>query len=113
METKCGAAGVRMHVSLDTADLGAAVASPRPDGRLSNLGVRLPDRPALEVVRARLTAAGLALREEPEVTCCYARQDKVWVEDPEGNAWEFYLLLDEVDAPSAASSDASCCVPTR
>ena len=56
-------------------------------------------------------ATGLATTEEHETTCCYAVQDKVWVEDPDGAPWEVYTVL--ADAPAEAGScgdgDSICC----
>ena len=31
--------------------------------------------------------------------CCYARQDKVWVHDPDGVAWEYYTVLEHLETP--------------
>lgn len=75
--------------------------------RLSHLGVRLRDGAALEAVRARLATSGLELREERNVTCCHAVQDKFWVSDPDGNEWEFYQLLQDTDERYPAVD--SCC----
>lgn len=77
--------------------------------RLSHLGIRLAERASLEGARERLRAAGLLAREEREVECCYAVQDKLWVEDPDGNAWELYLLLDDAPTPSAERCPPSSC----
>ena len=90
--------------------------------RLSHLGVRLPDAAALAAARERLSAAGLELREEREVACCYATQNKLWARDPDGNDWEFYELLEDVEqrypgqgeccASEPAAPADSCCGPT-
>jgi catechol 2,3-dioxygenase-like lactoylglutathione lyase family enzyme len=66
-------------------------------GPLSHLGFQLDSQSEVDAVRARLIAAGLATFDERDTTCCYALQDKVWVHDPDGNAWEVYVLLDELD----------------
>ncbi|MGE0143239.1 MAG: ArsI/CadI family heavy metal resistance metalloenzyme [Planctomycetota bacterium] len=79
------------------------VATPSERGRLSHLGIRVSTSTELAAIRRRLDSAGLAVHEEIATTCCYARSDKLWVEDPDGNAWEFYVLLADVDAPSAAN----------
>lgn len=88
-----------------------AVAAPLPQGRLSHLGMRLPSHAALAAVRQRFAGAGLAMRDEVGTTCCYARQDKVWVRDPDGNEWEFYVLLADVDAADAGVQKTPCCEP--
>jgi lactoylglutathione lyase len=63
--------------------------------------------------------AGLSIRDENEVECCYAAQNKFWVEDPTGRQVEFFHVLRDVDADgrtraklSLASSPAGgCCSP--
>ncbi len=58
---------------------------------------------------------GLSSRDEDDVVCCHARQDKVWVDDPDGRSWEYYTITDDnpVELPmagaSAGSADAVCC----
>ena len=73
-------------------------------GTLSHLGIRLSERSELEAVHGRLKAAGYSLKEEEGTNCCYAIQDKFWIQDPDGNSWEYYLLLD--DAPEGSSEEA-------
>jgi catechol 2,3-dioxygenase-like lactoylglutathione lyase family enzyme len=79
--------------------------------RLSHLGVRVADATALGTLRERLARAGLAAREERDAVCCYARADKLWVADPDGNDWELYLRLG--DAPVRYPETAACCAPTE
>ena len=50
--------------------------------------------------QARLAGDGLATATEENVTCCYAVQDKVWVDDPDGAPWEIYTVLGDSDAPA-------------
>jgi hypothetical protein len=69
----------------------------------------------------RLREAGLATFDETDTTCCYALQDKVWVHDPAGAAWEIYTVKDDDPAnPRPASSslpllgpgcESACCSP--
>lgn len=63
--------------------------------RLSHLGVQVGTRDEVEKARVRL--ASVVTFDEGDTVCCYARQDKVWVTDPDGNSWEVYVLLDEMD----------------
>jgi catechol 2,3-dioxygenase-like lactoylglutathione lyase family enzyme len=91
--------------------------APRPRRRSGHVGLQL-DRPGLRAELARVRAAGLALREEMGVDCCYANQDKFWVSDPDGVEWEVYFLRRDVPARSATlptvdTSTESCCVRTE
>jgi catechol 2,3-dioxygenase-like lactoylglutathione lyase family enzyme len=74
-------------------------------GSLNHLGVEVETAEQVAEARARLTVEGLATRHEAGVECCYARQDKVWADDPDGAPWEVYTVL----ADSAVRSDATCC----
>ena len=74
-------------------------------GTLSHLGIRLAERSELEAAHGRLAAAGYPLKEEEGTNCCFAIQDKFWIQDPDGNSWEYYLLLD--DAPDESASEAA------
>jgi catechol 2,3-dioxygenase-like lactoylglutathione lyase family enzyme len=68
----------------------------RGGGPLSHLGWMVPSSAEVEDTKQRLIAAGLATFDEADTTCCYARQDKVWAHDPDGNAWEIYALTDDL-----------------
>ncbi len=66
---------------------------------------------------ARLTAEGLFTDEEMGATCCFAKQDKVWVTGPAGERWEVYTVLADSEtfgtspqhpAESGAESDVCC-----
>src|SRR5262249_934289 len=65
-------------------------------GVLSHLGFQVPSAAHVEAAKARLKAAGLATFDETDTTCCSARQDKIWGHDPDGNAWEIYVLPDDL-----------------
>ena len=59
----------------------------------------------------RFQALGLKTLTEEATTCCYALQDKVWIQDPDGNSWEVFFVLDDspperVEAPATTSA---CC----
>jgi hypothetical protein len=41
--------------------------------------------------------AGISTRREEGVECCYARQTKFWVNDPDGNMWEVYTLEEDLE----------------
>ncbi len=69
---------------------------------LSHLGVQVESDADLSDVSARLRDAGLETSDQRNVTCCYARQDKTWVSDPQGVRWETFLTHDQ-------SAQTSCC----
>jgi len=65
---------------------------------LNHLGVEVESTDEVGAAQARLAGEGMATVTEDNVTCCYAVQDKVWVDDPDGAAWEIYTVLADADA---------------
>lgn len=84
-------------------------------GTLNHLGVEVPSSEEVGAAQRRLAGAGMATATEDQVDCCYAVQDKVWVDAPDGEPWEIYTVLADVEAPAGAlrtvepSSDVLCC----
>jgi len=84
-------------------------------GTLNHLGVEVPSTDEVRATQRRLAATGLATATEDEVECCYALQDKVWVDAPDGEPWEVYTVLEDVEmAPGELrgvepAADAACC----
>jgi catechol 2,3-dioxygenase-like lactoylglutathione lyase family enzyme len=73
--------------------------NPGQGGSLNHLGVEVADTEAVDTEHVRLTAAGLAPVDERDTTCCYARQDKFWVQGaPNGERWEIYTVLEDSPA---------------
>ena len=68
--------------------------NPGQGGTLNHLGVEVADTDSVDAAQTRLAAAGLASVDERDSTCCYAKQDKFWVEgSPDGERWEVYTVL--------------------
>jgi catechol 2,3-dioxygenase-like lactoylglutathione lyase family enzyme len=79
---------------------------PGQGGSLNHLGVEVPGTDAVDAEQARLAEVGLASVEERDTTCCYARQDKFWVQGaPNGERWEIYAVLE--DSPTFWGQDGS------
>ena len=70
-------------------------------GPSAHFGVQVKSTDLVAQIAQRLQTVGLAPRLEDATTCCYAVQDKAWVTDPDGNAWEVFVVL-EADAPDYA-----------
>src|SRR6185295_19884197 len=64
---------------------------------LSHLGIRVDTTGKDESAGDRRKSGGVMTLDERDTSCCYARQDKVWVADPAGNRWEVYTVLGDVD----------------
>jgi extradiol dioxygenase family protein len=78
-------------------------------GALSHLGIQLTSSEDVLALRDRWNAAGLATRDEMKTDCCYATQDKTWVSDPDGNAWEAFVVLQD-NLPETSNAE-TCCAP--
>jgi len=86
------------------------IENPGNGGSLNHLGVEVVDTDTVDNEQRRLAEVGLASVDERGTTCCYARQDKFWVEDaPDGEHWEVYTVLE--DAESFGTSEESCGAP--
>jgi len=82
-------------------------------GALSHLGIQVASTDDVNAVKSRWQEAGLSPREEMQTTCCYALQDKAWVNDPDGNEWEVFTVIeDNLSEEVQGSADMSCCTPT-
>jgi catechol 2,3-dioxygenase-like lactoylglutathione lyase family enzyme len=84
-------------------------------GSLNHLGVEVESTDLVTAATARLTTAGLACATEDEVACCYAVQDKVWVDAPDGEPWEIYTVIGDVEMPAGElrsiepDAESMCC----
>lgn len=84
--------------------------NPGRGGSLNHLGVEVADTGAVEAEQARLADAGLAPTAAGQTTCCYAAQDKFWVEGaPDGEAWEIYTVLANSATFYAEGHAEACC----
>jgi catechol 2,3-dioxygenase-like lactoylglutathione lyase family enzyme len=93
--------------------------NPGQGGSLNHLGVEVPDIGTVDAMQTRLAEAGLASTDERATTCCYAKQEKFWVQGaPNGESWEIYTVVADSetfygdDAAAEArwgSAPAECC----
>jgi predicted enzyme related to lactoylglutathione lyase len=80
---------------------------------VDHLGLQAEDAAELAAIGTRLQAAGAIALAEKGTTCCYARSDKFWAEDPQGIRWESFHTHGEATSYTTAPSEAgaSCCGP--
>jgi lactoylglutathione lyase len=76
------------------------IETPGQGGSLNHLGVEVASTDDVAAATQRLASQGLATATEDGVACCYARQDKVWVDGPSGEPWEIYTVLEHVEMPA-------------
>jgi catechol 2,3-dioxygenase-like lactoylglutathione lyase family enzyme len=81
-------------------------------GALNHLGVEVDSPDEVAAAHRRLTRHGLGTTVEDQVSCCYAVQDKVWVDSPDGSPWEIYTVLADADADAGGEGQGdptACC----
>jgi catechol 2,3-dioxygenase-like lactoylglutathione lyase family enzyme len=85
--------------------------APRTGVNASHFGVQVASSEDVAAAWARFKGAGLPTRTEEDTTCCYALQDKVWVEDPDGNAWEVFVVKADASVMTETPRAGGCCAP--
>jgi catechol 2,3-dioxygenase-like lactoylglutathione lyase family enzyme len=82
-------------------------------GTMNHLGVEVESTDAVTQATQRLSNEGLETKLEEETTCCFAVQDKVWVNGPDGEPWEVYTVLSDANVmkliPVTGSDSGSVC----
>jgi catechol 2,3-dioxygenase-like lactoylglutathione lyase family enzyme len=94
--------GPPIHLALVATGAG----QPGTDGIRHN-GVEVDSAEALAAWRTRLDEAEVTYRVEDDAVCCYAKADKLWVDDPDGNPWELWVRTGDAEVMSAPSKP--CC----
>lgn len=103
---------------LDDPRVNFAISTRGTKAGVDHLGFQVDDAAELAELAKRAEAADMALLDQGETTCCYARSDKHWVLDPQGIAWEHFHTLDgapvygESRQASPSAEATSCCAPS-
>ena len=79
-------------------------------GALSHLGIQVASTEDVRAVKAGWEERGLVTRDELQTDCCFALQDKAWVNDPDGNEWEVFTVIKD-NLREVSERTAGCCVP--
>jgi catechol 2,3-dioxygenase-like lactoylglutathione lyase family enzyme len=83
--------------------------NPGHGGSLNHLGVEVRSTDEVDAEQSRLGELGLASIDERDTTCCYARQDKFWVEGaPDGERWEIYTVLADSQTAGGPPEGSPC-----
>ncbi|TAM49499.1 MAG: glyoxalase/bleomycin resistance/dioxygenase family protein [Paraburkholderia sp.] len=99
---------------LDDPRINFAISTRGTKAGVDHLGFQVEDAADLAELAQRAKAADMALLDQGETTCCYARSDKHWIVDPQGIAWEHFHTLDNAPvfgegSQQSPSSRASVC----
>jgi catechol 2,3-dioxygenase-like lactoylglutathione lyase family enzyme len=77
---------------------------------VNHLGIEVADAEGVAAWERRLREQGIVDAVQENVTCCFARQDKVWFTDPDGNSWEVFTVHEQLPVEGSLAS-TGCCVP--
>ena len=99
---------------LDDPRINFAISTRGGEPGVDHLGIQTDTPDELVALKERARAADLALADEGETTCCYARSEKHWITDPQGVAWEHFHTLGDIPVFSQRSSEpaaqaSACC----
>ena len=90
------------------------VEAPRTGVNASHFGIQVASTEDVMEAKRAFEAESLETSVEEDTACCYAVQDKVWIEDPDGNSWEVFVAKGDVEImrePVEMPKAASCCDP--
>lgn len=100
---------------LDDPRINFAISNSTTKIGVDHLGIQVDAHEELDQLRERLKNAEMALFNEGETVCCYARSEKSWAKDPSGVAWEAYRTMEDVQlfAGDQATEDNTNSPTTR
>ena len=78
-------------------------------GSINHLGIEVASTDDVAAANGRFCEQGLETDVEGATTCCYAVQDKVWVDGPDGAKWEIYTVLADADSSESLGGGERCC----
>ena len=86
------------------------VASTGKVSSVDHLGIEVDSIADIAAWKERLQEKGILEKVEENIACCFARQDKLWFSDPDGNAWEVFTVHEQL-AVTGTLKNTGCCVP--
>jgi hypothetical protein len=89
-----------------------AISTRGTDTGVDHLGIQVDSKEQLAEIRGHAARADMAILDEGETTCCYARSDKYWVTDPQGVAWEQFHTLDSIKVFNTPRAQSGMCCAT-
>jgi len=87
----------------------ALVSSPGTVSAVNHLGIEVESTDEIAAWKQRLLEEGILEKVEDNIACCFARQDKLWFSDPDGNPWEVFTVHEQL-AVIGALKNTGCCV---
>ncbi len=85
--------------------------APRTGINASHFGIQVASSEDVAAAWTRFKEEGLKVLTEENTECCYALQDKVWIQDPDGNSWEVFVVKGDAATMEKQSNKDGCCAP--
>ena len=104
---------------LDDPRVNFAISTRGRQAGLDHLGIQVEDKAELNEIYARLHQAGGDVIEQGQTSCCYAKSEKSWIDDPAGISWETFLTTGEStdygdgsgERMARVAQPKACCAP--
>jgi hypothetical protein len=104
---------------LDDPRVNFAISTRGRQARIDHLGIQVEDQAELKEIYGRLHKAGSPVIEQGQTSCCYAKSEKSWIDDPSGISWETFLTTGESidygdgsgERVARVAHEKSCCAP--
>jgi catechol 2,3-dioxygenase-like lactoylglutathione lyase family enzyme len=77
---------------------------------VNHLGIEVKSINDIARWKQQLLELGILERIEENIACCFARQDKLWFTDPDGNPWEVFTVHEQLPVTGTLKT-TGCCVP--
>lgn len=103
---------------LDDPKVNFAISARGREAGIDHLGIQVETDSELRELATRLKSAGEQTHDEEAATCCYAKSNKAWVNDPAGVRWETFFTFGDAttygenDAPAVAAQPVAACCGT-
>src|SRR5262249_51125749 len=86
---------------------------------LDHLGIQVASRDELQEVYARMRNADANVIDQGQSSCCYAKSEKSWINDPAGISWETFFTTGENvhygdgtgERVARVAHERECCAP--
>jgi catechol 2,3-dioxygenase-like lactoylglutathione lyase family enzyme len=75
---------------------------------VNHLGIEVESADDIARWKQRLQEQGILEKVEEDLACCFARQDKLWFTDPDGNPWEVFTVHEQL-AVAGTLKNTGCC----
>jgi predicted enzyme related to lactoylglutathione lyase len=104
---------------LDDPRVNFAISTRGKQPGLDHLGIQVESQDELQEVYARLRKAGGNIIEQGPTSCCYAKSEKSWIDDPAGISWETFFTTGENthygdgtgERDARVAHEKACCAP--